>query len=62
MYKSACCAQITAEEPDTDERNVRLLDALAFSQGDLTAEEFGELKSLEFSDVFALENSQLGCS
>ena len=55
---------ITAEEPDNDERNVRLLDALGFSQGDLTAEEFGELKSLlcEFSDVFALESSELGCT
>ena len=64
LCESACCAQITAEEPDNDERNVHLLDALGFSQGDLTAEEFDELKSLlcEFSDVFALESSELGCT
>ena len=64
LCESACCAKITAEGPDADERNIRLLDALGFSQGDLTAEEFGELKSLlcEFSDVFALESSELGCT
>ena len=62
--QSSCCAQVIVKRPDSIERDQCLLVALDLAQGDLTAEEFDELRKLicEFSDVFALDSSELGCT
>ena len=45
-----------------DERNQKLLKAIKLNQSDLTGKQFNDLKAvmLEASDVFALDNSELG--
>ena len=48
----------------TDERSERLLTALDLEQGDLTEQQFQELKTVivQNADVFALKDSELGCT
>ena len=57
------CAHVRVEDEDP-ERYHRLLEALALPESKLKAEELAELKSLlgEFTDVFAFDNSELGCT
>ena len=54
---------VEADTAHRDERGERLLTALGLEQGDLTEQQFHELKSVikQNADVFALEDSELGC-
>ena len=61
---ASSCAKVTVEEKPNDERKHKLLEALKLERGDLTTKQFSDLKAimLEASDVFALDNSELGCT
>ena len=56
------CAKVMVDKKFDDERNRKLLGALKLNHGDLTNKQFNSLKTLILgaSDVFALDNSELG--
>ena len=51
-------------EVSPDERGEHLLTTLGLEQGDLTPQQFQELRAviLRNADVFTLEDSELGCT
>ena len=62
QHVESSCAKDTVDKKFDDERNQKLLKALKLNQSDVTGEQFNDLKAvmLEASDVFALDNSELG--
>ena len=58
------CAKVMVDKKFDDKRDRKLLGALKLNQGDLTNKQFNSLKTLMLgaSDVFALDNSELGCT
>ena len=52
------------EEEPRDNHKQDFLEALKLNQGDFTSKQFGDIKAvmLGASDVFALDNSKLGCT
>ena len=58
------CAKVTVGEKLSDKRKQDLLKALELNQSSLTSQQLHDLKAvmLEASDVFALDNSELGCT
>ena len=60
---SSTCSQVTGYE-DKDQRALKLLEALGLPEGKLSSPQVAELKALlqEYSDVFALDDSELGCT
>ena len=61
VYAEASCAHVEALQPDS-QRCHKLLEALNLSACKLSPDELDKLKALvfDFSDVFALNDSELG--
>ena len=58
------CAKVMVDEKFDDEHIQKLLGALKLNQGDLMNKQLNSLKTVMVgaSDVFALDNSELGCT
>ena len=60
---SSTCSQVTRYE-DKNQRALKLLEALGLLEGKLSSPQVTELKALlqDYSDVFAPDDSELGCT